>query len=354
MLANRRSVRYDELLTATGKDKLLMDRKAVIGYLPSWMDSASYRDKLPFDQLTTIVYFSATLDADGTVTPPSGSWPPNDLIDRAKDADVPVELTVFRASGSALDTFLTSGSEVWDKAIQELGQLLTDNGFSGVSFDFEATNTGDTATMDGYLAAITQMTAALPTGSQTSIAVPGSGFRAMHLDELVNVVDVLFLMAYDFHWASAPTTGAVAPLPATNQAATFNVASLLDSLVGVTGKKKVVLGMPLYGYDWPADSNQPGASTSARAKTWTWSQVAASPPGQRLWDEVSQSPWISYQDDGVERQLWYEDLESVGLKLDLVNDRGVLGAGFWALGFESGTIGGTSDVWTLVAQKLGP
>ena len=49
-----------------------------------------------------------------------------------------------------------------------------------------------------------------------------------------------------------------------------------------------------------------------------------------LYDETAQSPYFRYTDnDGRLHEVWFEDARSITAKLDLINEFGLFGAGYW-------------------------
>jgi spore germination protein YaaH len=107
-----------------------------------------------------------------------------------------------------------------------------------------------------------------------------------------------------------------------------------------------VLGLPLYGYDWPSSGKAiPGTATAdaeARTVVEAWALAADHDGGG--WDDPSSKPYLIYQDGGW-RQLWFETPESLGAKLDYAAAAGLGGVGFWALTYD----GGAAEIWDRVA-----
>ena len=67
----------------------------------------------------------------------------------------------------------------------------------------------------------------------------------------------------------------------------------------------------------------------------------------RRYEPVSQSPWYVYTDaKGVLHQVWYDDEQSLGKKIDYIVDQQLGGVGLWALGYED------VSFWTLISDKL--
>uniref|UniRef100_A0AAY5L6H9 Di-N-acetylchitobiase n=1 Tax=Esox lucius TaxID=8010 RepID=A0AAY5L6H9_ESOLU len=110
--------------------------------------------------------------------------------------------------------------------------------------------------------------------------------------------------------------------------------------------KKLVMGVPWYGYDYPClDLSQEGVCTLAKVPfrgapcsdavgrqvpySAMMKQVNGSMSG-RLWDNVQLAPYYIYKDQsGQAHQVWYDDPESIALKVAYVRDQGLRGTGMW-------------------------
>jgi di-N-acetylchitobiase len=55
----------------------------------------------------------------------------------------------------------------------------------------------------------------------------------------------------------------------------------------------------------------------------------------RRWDPDTQTPWFNYysSQDGRVHQVWYDDIESLSIKYQIVSDLGLGGIGMWAANF---------------------
>ncbi len=135
---------------------------------------------------------------------------------------------------------------------------------------------------------------------------------------LGRAADQIRLMAYDYHWStSAP--GPVAPVDWVGQVLAYASTEVPPS--------KLVLGIPVYGYDWSAGKGSPV----------TWRQAADLLNAQRVplrWDRVSRSPWLQYTEGGVEHEVWFEDGASAAAKFDLARTYGIHGVYLWMFGDE--------------------
>lgn len=97
--------------------------------------------------------------------------------------------------------------------------------------------------------------------------------------------------------------------------------------------RRVVLGLPTYGYDWPAGG--PGTDLQ-------WADVQALSAARRApqrWDTATQSPWLEYVDDrGRRHTVWFESARSLALKVDTARHYGIGGVYVWRLGGEDPAI----------------
>lgn len=49
------------------------------------------------------------------------------------------------------------------------------------------------------------------------------------------------------------------------------------------------------------------------------------------YDDVAQSPFFSYEKDGVMHEVWFEDVRSLARKYELVYNYGLRGIGVWQI-----------------------
>jgi spore germination protein YaaH len=75
--------------------------------------------------------------------------------------------------------------------------------------------------------------------------------------------------------------------------------------------------------------------------------IAATNNAAVLWDDISKSPYFNYTDtSGITHSDWFENGQSLGYKLDLVNSYNLNGIAIWRLGLEN------ADYWTSIKTKF--
>ena len=49
------------------------------------------------------------------------------------------------------------------------------------------------------------------------------------------------------------------------------------------------------------------------------------------YDEKEQAPYVLYNEEGQEHEIWFEDVRSMLAKLELIREYGFAGGGYWNL-----------------------
>ena len=67
-----------------------------------------------------------------------------------------------------------------------------------------------------------------------------------------------------------------------------------------------------------------------------------------MWDKVSQTSWLCWEQNGIWNQIWYDSDSSLGLKYELALTKSLKGIGIWALGYDEGR----TELWNLIEKKF--
>jgi spore germination protein YaaH len=316
----------------------------VFGYHPYWIADAVTLG-YDFSLLSHLAYFSGEVDAPSGEFLTVRDWHSAPVLDRARAAGVKIQLAVTNF-GAADNRSLLSAPAARDTLIRRIVAMLQERAADGVSIDFEAVPGDQRDNLTAFFAALDAALAAALPDAEISAAVPAVDWNdAWDVPALREHIDLFFLMCYDYFWSSSSTAGPVSPI----QGSSYNVTrSLTIWMQKGTPAGRLVLGVPYYGYDWPVTSDAPGAATTGRATARTYSYVNSMPGvQQKQWSETYRNPWFPYG-SGDWRQVWFDDVTSLGEKYDLVRDLGLAGTGIWALGYDADR----PELWELLRGKF--
>ena len=167
-----------------------------------------------------------------------------------------------------------------------------------------------------------------------SVCLPAVDWRGtFDADSLLPHLDALFLMGYGYYWSGSSTTGPVAPLD--DDGCTYDIAYSVSHYCGGDAFKRshFIVGLPLYGYDWPCSGTYRGASTTGSGSAKIYSTCAAETLSYGCnWDADAPCPWFVH---GSYSQCWWDDARSLDVKYRWSVSNGLMGIGYWALGYDN-------------------
>jgi spore germination protein len=131
----------------------------------------------------------------------------------------------------------------------------------------------------------------------------------------------VFVMTYEWGYTYGPPL-AVAPLASVRRG--------LDFAVSEIPAEKIFMGLPNYGYDWTLPY-KPGESRARSIGNEEALSIARQFGAEIQFDESSATPFFYYNDNGVQHEVWFEDVRSLQQKFDLIKEFGLRGAGYWQI-----------------------
>jgi len=324
--------------------------REVFGYWPYWQQAGG-TSGFRWDLLSVVGFFSAEARGDGSIA----TWHGWDgaagagLVADAHGHGKKAVLVVTCFDQATIHAVLTSGRAA---AIANLVAGVEAAGGDGVNLDFEGLDDLDRDAMVTFTTDLAAALRAAVPGAHLSLATPAVDWSmAWDYAGLADAADQLMIMAYDYHWRGSDP-GPVAPLTSGSVWSYRNVTWTVDqylAAVGAARRGQLLLGLPLYGYDYPSTGPEvPGTTRGAATAVFYDDAELAAPGYGRLWDVPSQTPYYEFQGADGWHQVWYDDDESIGLKLDLAEARDLGGIGIWALGYE----GGSGSFWSAVETHL--
>jgi len=313
-------------------------------------------------QLSAVGLGSAyNLTAAGTVGTEGMTNTTRSIISFAKSKGLPLYPTVSDYSNDtggfdpAISKAVLASASSRTKAVTNLVNLATANGFAGIDIDLEAVQPADKANHSAFIASLAAGLHAQ--GLKLVISVPPKTsdkapdyLTGYDYSAIGAAVDYFQVMTYDEvgpGWASSGFNGEVWPGP---ESGLDWQKAILSYTVSRVPASKVLAGLPSYGYDY---------STNQVVHWSSYPAVLASHAGAVLQrDAASATPYATWgtvrkQPDGTEWSnstkqptLWYDDAQSIQAKTALVNAYGLAGTSVWAMGYED------ASFWSAVKAGL--
>lgn len=282
---------------------------------------------LPY--LTTLTIFGYGFTPDGNLIEINDQ----PLIELALENKVaPIMLLSSITESGTFDTerasTLFNNIDLQNKLIEEIIQTMKQKKYYGLDVDFEFINPKDREAYNAFLKNITQklnaegFTVNVDLAPKTSATQEGLLYEAHDYGTIGDISNTVLLMTYEWGYLYGPPL-AVAPLN--------KVTEVVDYALTEIPNNKILMGIPNYAYDWTLPFVK-GLSIANLIGNETVLQIARDFGAEIQYDEVAQSPYFNYWDtDNKEHVVWFEDPRSIQAKLNLINDKGLLGAGYWNL-----------------------
>src|SRR3989344_5094174 len=250
----------------------------VCGWIPYGRAQTGTEDTLPhLEYVTTVHPFSFNVSGEGeiedTLNIESSTW--GAFIDEARQRDVRVIPTIMWNDGAAMHKVF-SDRERREAFVADIVQLVEDNGFDGIDIDFESKLA---ETKDHYSAFLRELYRAMGNKwvyctieSRTPLTsrydtIPANIEYANDYKEINKYCDRVQIMAYDQGTIDLKLSRAAAG-PYSPVADSRWAEKVIRDAAKTISKKKLVLGIPTYGYEWQIEPLS--ASTFAYRKMWAF------------------------------------------------------------------------------------
>ncbi len=306
---------------------------AVFGYFPYWKYPQAVSN-MHFDLLSHIAAFDFTVQANGDVATPS-AWPWTDLINAAHEAGVKMILTAVNFNGEQIHDLL-SDTIIKQNFFNSLKTLIETYELQGVNIDFENIRQSDRGeVLNGFMADLTDYLHEEIPGSETSIAVLPINWGGWEFAGLAESCDYIFIMGYNFYGPWSQTSGPCAPLTG----GSYNISRTVNvefAEAAENNADKLILGVPYYGNKWKTNTGNAYSHALDHISQPSYSLAKnTADDHEDLWDDISQTSYCSFQENGNWYQVWYDSDTSLRRKYDLADSNHYKGIGMWALGYDS-------------------
>jgi spore germination protein len=281
------------------------------------------------EHLTFLPIFSYAVNRDGSLTPVNDQ-PSINAAYQDRVAPLMV-LTNFEEGtfSTEIATIILTNEELQDRVLDEALQVMEQKGYLGLDFDFEYLGAENRERYNQFLrkaaARLRERGYFLSTALAPKVSAEqvGTLYEGHDYPAHGEIVDFIFFMTYEWGWSGGPPM-AVSPI---NQ-----VRRVMEYAASVVPNNKIMMGIPLYGYDWTLPY-VPGGTWAKSISPQQAIERAARYGVAIEYDPVAQAPFFNYVDEqGNEHVVWFEDARSIQAKFNLVKEFGFRGFFYWVLG----------------------
>ncbi len=330
---------------ATRQDVLGSEKRVVMGFytdaegpVPGSKDSMVKH----INALDEVSFFWYTFDGSGNVK--KTGKVDMDTKNLAQKNKAKAYALVHNMAGGGFDANLAhrviSNTTARANFVSNLVNLTTREGWDGIAIDIEKTPPAD---RNNYSAFLDELHKALKAKDKVlNVSIPAKYIDypsdlwsgAYDYAAIGKAADQVVLMTYDEHGLGT-TQGPIASHDWVNKVITY--------AVGKIPKEKIVMGLPVYSFDW--GSNKP---TVPAYLSFAQSIDQAKKHGVDLqYNDHDQVPHYQYTASGVRHEVYLENSKSLGVKLDYARKHKLHGVAIWRLGMEDPTM------WDNVLKSYG-
>ncbi len=336
----------------------LKKQNQVIGFLPYWLLTKANTDYSK--DITTLTYFSLRIDADGSIlklTTPTQEEPGwyalqsgnvNPFLTSARTHHLVLSLALDSGDNTTINSFISHPTASAQKLVSQVKPLMHQYGFSDLNLDIEYTQHASPTARTHFVQFIQGVRKNLPPSTTLTLEISTLDVIEHQLIDVKAIspyADNIILMAYDYHTPDSFVTGPVAPLGGAGTISEYDVATAVQKSLQLIPTQKLILGIPLYGYEWetlgtiPRSPVIPGSGFTASNRR-AEDLLSSCPTCHIQRDTQAIEPYISYfsPDTNTNHIIFFPDQTSTQAKVDFAQKEGLGGLALWALGYEGNII----------------
>lgn len=332
----------------------------VIGFQPFWL--LERVDKNYGSKITIFTYFGLTLDSDGTILKlvnPQEEEPGwttlrskslEEKLNQAKKDRLKLSLLLHNSNEASISALIKEPKKHAENLITNVAPIMQKYGFTDLNIDIESFKEASESAQQQFTAFVQEVKKGMNENNLGTLTVEINPTalvktRLINAKEVSKIADYLVLMAYDFHYIYSYIAGPVAPIGGAGKIREYDVETALKEMLNMVPLEKIILGIPLYGYEWETLSDKPGAPTipggGAVASNRRVTELLASCDNcTKTVNEYSKQPYVIFPEPNNDyfHQIFYEDEDSLEQKLELAKEYKIGGVALWALGYEGESI----------------
>lgn len=278
--------------------------------------------------LTYLNCFNYSINEDGTLSELSDEF----LIQSANNFNtmslmVITNLDINGGFNSEKLSTILNDEELQDVLIYNILKVAKEKCYFGVDSDMEYIFGKDKIEYENFLKKLATvlhsegliLTAAV--APKTSDNQKGILYESHEYEMIGDIVDKVFIMTYEWGYIAGPPM-AVAPI--------YEVDKVIEYAVTQIESKKILMGIPNYGYDWVIPFK---SGTRAKVISNVEAINIAKKYGAEIeYSQKSQAPFFRYYDENsIQHEVWFEDARSIYAKLSLVDKYDLGGIFYWTI-----------------------
>jgi spore germination protein len=199
------------------------------------------------ENLTYLNMFSYEIKRDANITPLVDDL----ILNAARQRRVAPLLVLTNLENgqfsTELATILFTNEQFQNRVLDQAIQIMQSKGYRGLDIDFEYLGAQNRERYVRFLQKAAQ--SVKPLGFSLSVAVApkisseqkGVLYEGHDYRAISQIVDFMFIMTYEWGWSGGK------PMPVSPLT---QVRRVLNYAVSVVPREKIMMGIPLYGYDW--------------------------------------------------------------------------------------------------------
>jgi spore germination protein YaaH len=319
-------------------------------YAVPWMPDG-WKDQ-PLQDLERVVVFDMSVDALGEINGGSG-WPERwqALRARAEVSGTKLELGISCLNEITFDAIFSSAA-ARTRLLEGLTELARGDDVAGLHIDFEVYGSVPTAAVTEYqnfLLLLASRLHSMNKSRELSVFYPAGVDVAVYDARTLAQTDYIVLQGYDMHWLHSTHAGPLSPL-AGEQSMNWQ-AIIASALQAGATRDKLLMGFPLYGYEWPVLTDDARSQTLGEGQALYFSASADDAHKQPIasikerirhygvvYEPESGSAYFQYKKSDVFFAGWFEDEVSLRKKARFLHEQGLSGIAFFALGYDRGQL----------------
>lgn len=230
---------------------------------------------------------------------------------------------------------ILSSTENRECLIRGLMEQVDAYGIDGINIDFEKVRSDAGTHFVQFLRELSIETRKRGVVLSVDNYVPTEYTAHYNRKEQGIVVDYVVIMGYDEYYSGCGEAGP-------NASINYVENGIIKTMESVPAEK-IINAVPFYTRVWESGEGEPTSSTLTMANQSTWVKNSGVEP---VWlDEYCQN-YVEYVADGKTVQCWLEDVDSIRVKLQVMNTQQIAGVAAWKLGLED------IAVWDVMEQYI--